>query len=206
MIRAFLAFLIALAPGCALLPPSHSAGDLTSPIVQASWEAVTPPPAVDGAELLDEALSACTGPLAFGVSSGDAVSIAQWCDCYRERAETDRHAYRQVCVPGVSSNDGVSTIAAEPRASPDDAPCAAPHWPDLRDDLDDALGALRRSRADLAASSDETDALRVRAEALRRVGAGCRLVAGKDSFHQIDTTTWACTADAVRALELAVTP
>ena len=203
MIRAFLAFLFALAPGCALLPPSHSAGDLTSPIVQASWETVTPRPAVDGAELLDEALSACTGPLAFGVSSGDAVSIAQWCDCYRERLETDRHAYRQVCVPaGVSSNDGVSMNAAEPRASP----CAAPDWPDLRDDLDDALAALRRSRADLAASSDETDALRVRAEALRRVGAGCRLIVGKDSFHQIDTTTWACTADAVQALELAVTP
>ena len=202
--RPFLAIAFALVPGCALLPPSQSGGQITSPLVQASWEAGAP--AMDSAESLDEALSACTGPLSFGVQAGDALAVAQWCDCYRERHETDRHAYRQVCAPRGPAERPLTPAAANAEAPAPPACPAAPDRPDLRGDLDDALEGLRRTRSELAAERAETDALRVRAEALRRIGAGCRRVAGKDSYHQLDTTTWACSAEAVDALELAVTP
>ena len=199
MIRAVLAFLL-LVPGCAVVPPSQSGGEITSPILQASWEAATP--AVEGAEALDEALSACTGPLSFGVQAGDPLAIAQFCDCYRERHETDRHAYRRVCGPRVP----LASAAANAETPAPPACPAAPGRPDLRGDLDDALEGLRRARSELASTRAETDALRVRAEALRRIGAGCRRVAGKDDYHQLHTTTWACSAEAVEALEVAVTP
>lgn len=199
--RPFLAIAFALVPGCALLPPSQSGGQITSPLVQASWEAGAP--AMDSAESLDEALSACTGPLSFGVQAGDALAVAQWCDCYRERHETDRHAYKRICAPGGPAEQ--EAPAAQSRAPPETA-CTAPEWPDLRRDLDDALERLRSARRELAAERAETGALRERADALRRIGAGCRLVVGKNDFHQLDTTTWACSAEAVEALELAVTP
>lgn len=198
MSRFVFALGIVLVPACAIQPPFQSSGDLNSPVVQARWEAATPPVPVDAADALDEALSACTGPLQFGMAAGDAVSVAQWCDCYRERQETDRHAYQRVCAP-------TPRPTAEPRASPV-AECTAPEWPDLRGELDDALGSLRQARGDLATERAATDALRVRAEALRRVGAGCRRVVGKDSYHQLHTTTWACDEDAEAALEVAVSP
>lgn len=200
----FLAILFALVPGCAPLPPAQSGGEIASPIRQASWEAATP--AVEGAEALDEALSACTGPLSFGVQAGDPLTIAQFCDCYRERHETDRHAYRRVCAPRGPAEGLLAPAAANADAPAPSACPAALDCPDLRGDLDDALEGLRRTRSELASERAETDALRVRAEALRRIGAGCTRVTGKDSYHQLDTTTWACSAEAVEALELAVTP
>lgn len=206
MSRFVLALALVVVSSCAIQPPFQSSGDLSSPVVQASWEAVTPPVPADAADALDEALSACTGPLQFGLAQGDPVSLAQWCDCYRERAETDRHAYRRVCTPAPPPRPALSGLpSAEPRASPV-AECTAPEWPDLRGDLDDALGALRQARGDLATERAATDALRVRAEALRKVGAGCRRVVGKDSYHQLHTTTWACDAEAEAALEVAVSP
>ena len=62
-----------LVAGCAVVPPSQSTGDVASPLLQASWEAGPEPP-LDGAEAMDEALAACTGPLLFGVAAGDLPS------------------------------------------------------------------------------------------------------------------------------------
>ena len=194
--RFFLALALAL-PGCALLPPSQSGGEITSPLVQASWEAATP--SADAAELLDESLSACTGPLAYGARGGDRVSLAQWCDCYRERRETDRHAYREVCLGAQADTKAAPVVELpEPRASPPAAP------PDPSGDLAETREALRRAEAELAdeqrAHGEAAAMLHRTALALNAIREGCRYQPREDDQFKVGDHTYSCSPVASDAL------
>lgn len=197
--RFFPALALAFAPGCALLPPSQSGGEITSPLVQASWEAATP--SADAAELLDESLSACTGPLAYGARSGDRVSLAQWCDCYRERAETDRHAYREVCLGAQADTKAAPAVELpEARASPPEPP------PDPSGgDLAETREALRRAEAELAderqAHGEAAAMLHRTAMALTAIREGCRYQPREDGQFKVGDHTYSCSETAADALE-----
>lgn len=163
--------------------------------MQASWEAATP--SADAAELLDESLSACTGPLAYGARSGDRVSLAQWCDCYRERRETDRHAYREVCLGAQADTKAAPVELPEPRASP---PAAPP--PDPSGDLAETLRAAQAELAEERQAHGEAAAMLHRtALALNAIREGCRYQPRENGQFKVGDHTYSCSETAAGALE-----